>query len=351
MNEHHSLARTASRAAVATTLIGLAAAVSVSPVQAAPAEASATVVDHVLAISGTSAADDITIDFTTPGSVAVNLGHGVLRRFDPRTFASVSAHLGSGDDHLRTNSGGALVDMPMIVRAGAGDDEVAGGAANDTIYGGSGVDHLLGGAGTDLVIGGRGADVVDGGVGTDTELLGSGDDTAVWNPGEGNDAVSGGLGRDTLAFNGSDADERMSLTADGTSAVFLRSPGNIRMDLDGVERLDLATFGGADAVTIGDLTGTGLTLADLDLASSSGTPDAKPDTVTVNGTDQADHVDVAAYAGAVSVSGLAARTVVTGSEPADRLTINTQDGNDHVAVDPAVNSLITLALDLGSGQL
>ena len=263
--------------------------------------------DDVLVINGTNAADRITVDFTALDSVVVDLGRDHVQRLDPRTFHSVSVYLRAGDDDFRTLSGGSLADVPMTVRSGAGDDTAVGGAANDVLKGGSGEDFLLGGAGTDLVYGGSGADFVNGGVGTDTEVLGSGDDTAAWNPGEGNDAISGGLGRDTLAFNGSDADERMSLTANGTSAVFLRSPGTIRMDLDGVERLDLATFGGADAVTIGDLSGTALTVADIDLSSTAGTGDTKADTVVVNGTDRPDRVDVTAHAGAVDVTGLTGR--------------------------------------------
>ena len=135
------------------------------------------------------------------------------------------------------------------------------------------------------MVGGNGADFVNGGVGTDVEVLGNGDDTAAWNPGEGNDAIDGGLGRDTLAFNGSNGDEQMSLSANGESAVFLRNLANIRMDLDGVERLDLATFGGADTVTIGDLSGTDVTTAEVDLAATTGAADAKDDTVQVNGSE------------------------------------------------------------------
>lgn len=350
MKEQSRTTRSFGRAAAATTLIGLVAAVSAGPAQATPARASAAVVDDVLIISGTKAADRITVDFTALDSVSVDLGHDRVQRLDPRTFHSVSVRLGAGDDDFRTLSGGSLADVPLTVRSGAGDDTAVGGAANDVLKGGSGKDLLLGGAGTDLVFGRRGADFVNGGVGTDTEVLGSGGDTAAWNPGEGNDAISGGLGRDTLAFNGSDADEQMSLTADGPSAVFLRSPGTIRMDLAGVERLDLATLGGADAVTIGDLSGTALTVADIDLSSAAGTGDAKPDTVVANGTDLPDRVDVAARAGAVDVTGLAGETVVAGGDPTDRLEIATFDGDDSVNVDDAARALLDIAIDLGTDQ-
>jgi Ca2+-binding RTX toxin-like protein len=224
------------------------------------------------------------------------------------------------------------------------------GVGNDVLAGGSGEDVLLGGAGTDLVVGGNGVDVVNGGVGTDVELLGNGDDTAAWNPGDGNDMIVGGLGRDTLAFNGSDADELMALSANGQSAVFLRSPGNIRMDLDGVERLDLATFGGSDAVTIGDLGGTDVTVAEIDLASASGAADTRDDTVQVTGSDQADRVEVTADGGAVDVAGLSARTVVTGGDPTDGLQINTFGGDDRVTVTDGARALLDIRFDLGAEQ-
>lgn len=348
MKVHSRISRSFGLAAAATTLVGLVAAVSAGPAQATPARASAAVVDDVLVISGTNAADRIAVDFTAPGSVVVDLGHDHVQRLDPRTFHSVSVSLHAGDDDFRTLSGGA--DVPLTVRAGAGDDAAVGGAANDVLKGGSGQDSLLGGAGTDHVYGGSGADFVDGGVGTDTEVLGTGGDTAAWNPGEGNDAISGGPGRDTLAFNGSDADEQMSLTADGPSAVFLRSPGAIRMDLDGVEGLDLATFGGADTVTIGDLSGTALSVADIDLSSAAGTGDGKGDTVVVNGTDGPDRVDVKAHAGAVDVTGLAGETVVTGGDPTDRLEIDTFQGDDSVNVDDAARALLDIFFDLGADQ-
>ena len=196
--------------------------------------------------------------------------------------------------------------------------------------------------GRDVLVGGNGADFVNGGVGTDLEVLGNGDDTAAWNPGDGNDTIDGGLGRDTLAFNGSNGDELMSLSANGPSAVFLRNLGNIRMDLNGVERLDLATFGGVDTVTIGDLSGTDVTTADIDLAATTGAADTKDDTVQVFGTNQADRVDVTADGGAVEVTGLAAQTSVTGGDPTDRLQINTLGGDDSVTVSDSARALLTI---------
>jgi hypothetical protein len=338
-------------AAAAAAAIGLAATVAGVPAQATPVQASAAVVDDVLTISGTNAADQITVDFTAFDSVVVNLGgNSGSRRFDRSTFHSASVDLRAGDDDFRTLTGGSLADVPMSITTGNGNDSAVAGAGNDVVDGGNGDDFLLGGAGTDQLVGGNGADVVNGGVGTDVEVLGNGDDTAAWNPGEGNDTIVGGLGGDTLAFNGSDADERMSLSANGQSAVFLRSAGNIRMDLDGVERLDLATFGGADTVTIGDLTGTDVSTADIDLAATTGAPDARDDIVEVTGSGLADTVDVAGNGNTVEVTGLAATTSVTGGDTTDVLRVNTLGGNDGVTVSDQARALLDIRADLGADE-
>ena len=59
------------------------------------------------------------------------------------------------------------------------------------------------------------------------------------------------------------------------------------MDLNGVERVNFNALGGADTITVNDLTGTDVTNVNLDLASppGSGTGDGQADTVIVNGTN------------------------------------------------------------------
>jgi hypothetical protein len=322
-----------------------------APAQATTSSAAATVVDDVLVVTGTSAGDRITIDFTALDSVLVDLGgSNGTRRFASGGFHSASVDLSAGDDELRTVSGGSPADVPMTVAAGNGDDVVTTGAGSDVLDGGNGEDLLLGGAGTDLVLGGTGADFVNGGIGTDVEVLGNGDDTAAWNPGEGNDGIDGGLGLDTLAFNGANGDEQMSLSANGRSALFLRAQGSIRMDLDDVERLDLATLGGVDTVTVNDLSGTDLTTADIDLAAADGSGDLKDDIVQVNGTAGSDRVDVTASGSTVEVAGLAARTSITGGETRDHLQVNGGEGDDQVTVADAARALLDIQTDLGAGQ-
>src|SRR6266481_5940324 len=114
--------------------------------------------------------------------------------------------------------------------------------AADVIDGG-GNDVLLGGDGNDLLIGGAGDDVVTGGKGSDVALLGAGDDVFIWNPGDGSDVVEGGAGTDTLVFNGNGNDEHFDISANGSRAILLRDVGNVTMDLNSVEKIELAAAG------------------------------------------------------------------------------------------------------------
>ena len=124
---------------------------------------------------------------------------------------------------------------------------IDGGAGDDTLIGGDGDDTLIGGSGNDSVAGGRGADVA---------LLGSGADSFTWNPGDGSDTVEGQAGNDTLVFNGSNAAENIDVSANGSRVRLFRDVANITMDLNGLENMNLNTFGSADVTTVNDLSGT-----------------------------------------------------------------------------------------------
>jgi hypothetical protein len=203
-----------------------------------------------------------------------------------------------------------------------------------------------------VVLGGNGDDHVDAGRGTDSVSLGNGNDFFVWNPGEGSDSVDGGNGSgDVMQFNGANVNEKMSLSANGSRAVFVRNVAGIHMDMDGIEIFNLRALGGVDDVTVGDLTGTSIRQTNIDLSGANGGGDQADDVVTVFGTDQADHVNVTAPGGVVDVSGLSADTQITGGETTDHLQVNALDGNDRVDVDPAVSAVMGVAVDLGLGQL
>ena len=191
----------------------------------------------------------------------------------------------------------------LVINANGGDDTITAGNGlapliHLTIDGGAGNDTITGGDGNDTLIGGDGNDVINGGRGSDTALLGTGDDTFIWNPGDGSDVVEGQDGFDTLQFNGSNANENMTISANGHRVKLTRDVGNVTMDLHSVERIDVAALGGVDNVVVHDLSGTGVKQVAIDLAATPGsnTGDGQPDGVTVDGTAGNNHISVAATA-------------------------------------------------------
>ena len=183
--------------------------------------------------------------------------------------------------------------------------------------------------------------------------MGAGDDTFVWNPGDGSDTVEGQAGTDTMLFNGANVTEKIDVSANGSRVRFTRDVANITMDLNGVEGINFNALGGADTITVNDLTGTDVTQVNLDLASppGSGTGDGQADTVIVNGTNGDDVITVAGDASGVSVLGLAAQVNITGAEAAnDRLTINALAGDDVVDASGLSAGAIPLTANGGDGD-
>jgi hypothetical protein len=320
--------------AAATLTLGLA--VAAGPAGATPAT-SAEVAADTLTVRGSSGADRLALRLAPgdSGTLQVDFGDdgSAEHSFDRATFSSIEVFARSGHDTFRV-------------------DQINGTFADEalTVDGGSGHDTLDGGDGAELLLGGSGDDAVDGNRGADTGNLGSGRDSFRWDPGDGSDIIEGESGTDTLDFNGAGANENMQLVAEGERAVFVRDVATIRMDMDGVERLDLTALGGPDTMTVEDMTGTDFRQANVDLSGPAGGGDGQIDTVTVKGTDGRDDIDVTADGDRVEVDGLRTTVDVTGSETIDLLQVDAQGGDDDVDVDPAVLALIGVAVDLGAGQ-
>jgi Ca2+-binding RTX toxin-like protein len=270
--------------------------------------------------------------------------NGARVRFDRTSPAPFSLDIGTTENLVLNANGG-----DDVITAGNGlapliQLTLDGGAGNDTITGGDGNDLLLGGDGNDLVLGGRGNDVA---------LLGAGDDTFVWNPGDGSDVVEGQAGRDTLLFNGANVNENIDISANGPRLRFFRDVASVTMDTGGVERVDFNARGGADTITVHDLTGTGVTEVNLDLAgvSGSGVGDGQVDTVIVEGTNGNDSVTVAGQGDGYVVSGLPATVTVHASEGAnDRLTVNALGGADTVNASTLPAGVTGLTVDGGASN-
>jgi hypothetical protein len=325
------------RVAAGAVAAALALGVSGAPAGAA-SQQQASVSGDTLNVTTHAGSDRIALRLAPGDTTTLQVDFGddgsAEESFDRATFTKILVSTGSGADALRVDqSGGAFADEALTYNGGSGNDSFAGGD------------------GAELFLGGSGDDSNDGNRGDDRAELGSGDDSFRWDPGDGSDTIEGHSGTDTLDFNGANVAEKMQLTPNGSRALFLRDIANIRMDMDGVERLDLTALGSADSIEVDDMRGTDVRQADVDLSGAAGGGDGAADTVTVAGTAGADDVAVGAAGGEVQVRGLRTAVNVAGPELADTLQVSTFEGDDDVTVDPAAEALMTVAVDLGTGEI
>jgi Ca2+-binding RTX toxin-like protein len=246
----------------------------------------------------------------------------------------------------------------LVVNANGGNDSFA--ASGDlaslialTVDGGAGNDRISGGNGNDTLNGGVGDDEVDGNQGNDSASLGDGTDTFVWDAGDGSDTVEGEAGADRLVFNGASGDEILDLSANGSRARLVRDVGHVTMDLNGVEQVDENALGGADTVTVDDLSGTDVTEVGISLAGALDPKagDGAGDHVIVNATDGADTVNLTGtQADGVTVSGLQALVRVFGTDgSSDALAFNARGGNDTVDATGLAAGVVALTVNGGAG--
>ncbi len=214
-----------------------------------------------------------------------------------------------------------------------------------TVDGGTGNDTLLGSNGADLLLGGDGNDFVDGNQGNDTALLGAGDDSFQWDPGDGNDTIEGQDGTDEMLFIGSNANENMDVSANGSRVRFVRNIANIVMDLDDVESIVARVLGGSDNVVVNDLSGTDVVNVTADLGGG-----ADGDNVVVNATNGDDVATVVGAGSTAQVAGLSALVSVSGAGAGDRLTVNALAGDDVIDASGVGANSILLTLAGGEGD-
>ena len=317
-----------------------------------PPTISAVFANGVLTVTGDDQDNTLTVSRDVAGALLVNGGSIPISGGAPTVSNTTLIRiLGfQGNDVLSVDeSNGPL--PPANLFGGEGDDTLTGGAGDDVLDGGPGNDTLFGRGGADTLLGGPGDDILVGGQGNDQLHGGEGDDQIVWNPGDGSDVVEGEAGQDTLVFNGAVIAEQMDLSANGPRLRFTRNVASIVMDCDGIEQVIVNALGGADQVTVNDLTGTQVTNVLVDLTSSLDVGDNAADNVVVNGTASNDVIIVSGTVTNVEVLGLNASVNVVGAEPAlDHLIINGLAGDDNIDASALSADAIALTLNGGAGN-
>lgn len=288
----------------------------------------------ILTVTGNDTDNLIVINRDGAGNILVNSG-SVPIAWGPATVTNTTL--------IRILGQGGADELRL--------DESTGQLPPGELFGGPGDDHLIGSLNADLLDGGPGNDNLDGRRGNDRLLGGDDEDAFVWNPGDGSDVVEGDAGQDTLVFNGAIIGETMDFSANGSRVRFTRNIAGIVMDIDGVERFDLNTLGGADIVTVNDLSGAAMTEINVNLASSIGgsTGDAAADTVIVTGTNGQDAIDIVGAGTSVTVFGISAQVNISATEGAnDSLVVNAAGGNDDVTATTLPAGVIKLTIDGGA---
>ena len=254
--------------------------------------------------------------------------------FDRPDVQAIRVKMGDGNDSARIDdANGAFTNtIPTTLKGGDGNDTLEGGQTQVA-------------AENETFMGGDGNDLVDGGKGNDTAYLGSGNDTFRWDNGEGSDVIEGQDGTDTLLFNGAPVAENVTMSANGGRLNFFRVQGNVTMNTDGVEIVDDNAIGGADTVTVNDLTGTDVTQTNIDLAGAFGgtAPDGAVDSVDVSGTNGVDNINIQGNGSGADVTGLATAVSVKHADTTDHLNVHTLAGADNVVQN--VGGLIQLLVD------
>jgi Ca2+-binding RTX toxin-like protein len=157
---------------------------------------SATLIDRILHIEGTTGDDTIAIvtqsNVSMPGQefFAVRVNGDAEEQFLLSKVDGLQISGLLGNDHIQLTR----IRVHSTIDGGAGNDTIVGGDANDVIVGGRGNDQIDGGSGRDLLSGGDGKDKLHGQDGDDT-LFGC----------AGNDGLSGGAGADQF-FGGRGSD-------------------------------------------------------------------------------------------------------------------------------------------------
>ena len=350
-------------AAVPAIVVAAAAALTL----AAPAQAGykAKISGGTLTLTGNAKGDKLVLKLKKgrPGTLQIDVGaNGTVNfAFARILFTAIVVNAGGGNDTVSIveKNGAFTTEEVTQLSGGSGRDTLTGGSGGETYSAGSGNDRVTakggddsvaGGTGNDVLNTGGGADTAAGDLGVDTAVLGDGGDTFVWDPGDGNDSVSGSGGADVVRFNGSAVAESFTASLRPGGGVRLtRNVGGVTLGAGGVEQVLLAAGAGADVVTVGDLTGTGLSSLAVDLAVAAA-GDAAADSVLVEGTSASDTIQAAGVSSTVQVSGTTGTVNILGSEAAnDSLVLDALGGSDTVS-GGFLASLIRLTIDGGDGN-
>ncbi len=128
-------------------------------------------------------------------------------------------------------------------------------------------------------------------------------------------------------------DEQILLGSIAGQTKLIHGPDAATLTLQTVERVQIATLGGADVIFVQNLAGTGIGEVAIDLAATVGgkTADTKSDAVAFSGTTGGDNIVLSMLGSKITVNGLATAASVDHVGKTDIITIIGGDGPDLIS--------------------
>lgn len=293
----------------------------------------------VLTVTGDGNANAITVAADAAGNLTVtDNGAPVFIRttFGTATKAAlvtVNVDGRGGDDTLVLDRSLNVLDAAGKLAAAPGGT-LTGGAGNDTIRAFTG--GFLGGVignpivGNLVMDGGAGSDFLDSGFGNDVMLGGGGNDTLRWLPGTLIDTFDGGTGTDTAVVvgNGNNQGDAFVLSANGQGRALFQRTNLVPffIDISATENVTMQTDSGDDAITVNDLTGTGIRTVTADGGAGNDTINGSATGVSLLLIGGAGNDTLTGGRGNDTLDGGEGDDVLTGGKGLD--TLNGGAGND-----------------------
>lgn len=164
--------------------------------------------------------------------------------------------------------------------------------------------------------------------------------------------MNGGRGVDTLEFNGANAAENITMSAQFGLAFFKRDVANVTMTLSAMERIEFTALGGADNITVQDLSSAGVTQVALDLAGTLNGElgDGAVDRVTVEGRKSADAISISTAGTTTHVLGGPTNVDIEHADSNDQLVVQGLAGNDTIDAAAMAAGVMNLTVDAGDGD-
>jgi hypothetical protein len=248
--------------------------------------------------------------------------------------------------------GGAFFVNDFLTGDGPGNNTLQGGpASNHLAAPGTGFNTLIAGARDDTLVGGQGTTTVVAGPGHDSVLLSAGRNTVQWSVGDGNLDVQAPPNtlQNTLQVSGSPGPDTFVLSPFGRRGGVTVRANAATVNADGVfQKVSIDGGGGADTITVTDLSTTGVQNVGVDDGEALA-PDGATDVINLDGTAGSRVITVATESAFLHPEGPVGGVMLVQPDPRYKVHAAVVNGEDTLFVNP-VGSHNTINVQSNTGH-